>query len=48
MKDRISIFIALAPVTTVTGVDSFILDMFRANIEALMKFSKLLKIYDIF
>ncbi|CDW73802.1 ab-hydrolase associated lipase region family protein [Stylonychia lemnae] len=46
--DRVSIFIALAPVTTISGKESIFLEMFRSNVESLMKISKVLKIYDIF
>lgn len=46
--ERVSVFIALAPVTAIHNEESIILEMFRENIENIMKMSKILRIYDLF
>jgi hypothetical protein len=48
IADMVSVFVALAPVTTINEQPDFILDLFRRNVEAIMYVSKLLGVYDIF
>ena len=48
LASRVSVFVALAPVTTLNEEPDFMLDLFRRNVEAISFVSKKLGIYDIF